>query len=262
MVFSATKGSPPGNVVISSSLGHTDDQVSRVVAYAELVSPSDPEQFIRITTDDADDDAVRRLAALPASLTALGAQVSTGKVVDFRARKNLHDSPQPGSLPLVYPSNLRGGEVEWPRQIGKAQAFRLLGDNDRKALLPNGYYVLVKRFSSKEERRRIVAAVWDPTRHQAKEVAFENHLNVYHSDGSGLDRDLAWGLRLWLNSSVVDRYFRTFSGHTQVNATDLRSLNYPDQATLRHLGSTTDSLPAQDELDRLVEDHTWRRVAA
>ena len=122
--------------------------------------------------------------------------------------------------------------------------------------------MLVKRFSSKEERRRIVAAVWDPTRYPAKEVAIENHLNVFHAGGVGLDRELAWGLCLWLNSSVVDRFFWTFSGHTQVNATDLRSLRYPDEATLRHQGSIIDSLPGQDELDRQVEDHSLGQVAA
>ncbi|MCL2803319.1 MAG: Eco57I restriction-modification methylase domain-containing protein [Micrococcales bacterium] len=262
VAFSATKGGLHGDVVITSSHGHIDEITSRVITYGELVLPDDPEEFIRITTDDADDDAVHRFASLPASLLALDLKVSTGKVVDFRARDNLHDSPQPGSLPLVYPGNLRNGQVEWPRQIGKAQAFCLLGDHDRKALLPYGYYVLVKRFSSKEERRRVVAAIWDPTRYQAKEVAFENHLNVFHAGGVGLDRELAWGLCLWLNSSVVDRYFRTFSGHTQVNATDLRSLSYPDEATLRRLGRTVDFLPAQDDLDQLIEDHAWRQVAA
>jgi len=262
VVFSATKGGALGSVVITSSHGHTDEITTRTVAYNELVAPHDPQEFIRITTDDTDDEAVRKLTSLPASLTALDLKVSTGKVVDFRARKNLHDSPIPGSLPLVYPGNLRQGEVYWPKQIGKAQAFRLLSEGDRKALLPNGYYVLVKRFSAKEERRRIVAAVWDPTSYQVEDVAFENHLNVFHCDGAGLERELAWGLCLWLNSSVVDRYFRTFSGHTQVNATDLRSLAYPDEATLLSLGRAIDHLPDQDELDRLVAEYTWEQVAA
>jgi adenine-specific DNA-methyltransferase len=262
IVFSATRDAKSGPVTITSSRDHTGELNGRVVAYDELVSPDDPHQFIRITTHDSDDDAVRAIESLPASLPRLDVKVSTGRVVDFRTRPNLMDTPRPDSVPLVYPGNLRGGKVLWPRPIGKAQGFRLLDASDSKALLPSGYYVLVKRFSAKEERRRIVAAVWDPTEHDGRPVAFENHLNVFHSDGAGLDRELAWGLCAWLNSSVVDRYFRTFSGHTQVNATDLRSMNYPDEDTLRQLGGSLDELPEQEDLDHLVGRMTLERVTA
>ena len=42
---------------------------------------------------------------------------------------------------------------------------------------------------------------------------------------------------MWLNSSLVDEFFRTFSGHTHVNATDLRTMRFPsahDPARNRH----------------------------
>jgi adenine-specific DNA-methyltransferase len=262
IVFSATKGGEHGLVTITSSRDHTGETNERRVPYDELVAPGDPHQFIRITTDDADDDAVRAVASLPASLAELDVKVSTGRVVDFRTRGNLQQIPKPDSAPLIYPGNLRGGEVLWPRSIGKPQGFRLLDPTDHKALMPSGYYVLVKRFSAKEERRRIVAAVWDPIQHDGKPVAFENHLNVFHFGGSGLDRELAWGLCAWLNSSVVDRYFRTFSGHTQVNATDLRSMNYPCEDTLRRLGSQLDDLPDQERLDALVGSMALEPVTA
>lgn len=85
----------------------------------------------------------------------------------------------------------------------------------------------------------MVAAVWDPHVNGETPVAFENHLNVFHHNGKGLDRVIAAGLSLWLNSSVVDQYFRTFSGHTQVNASDLRSLRYPSLAMLKLLGESS-----------------------
>ena len=65
---------------------------------------------------------------------------------------------------------------------------------------------------------------------------------------------LAKGLAAFLNSTVVDMYFRQFNGHTQVNATDLRSLNYPTKAELEKLGrKIVDPGMPQDELDILVE---------
>ena len=103
-------------------------------------------------------------------------------------------------------------------------------------LLPAGNYVLVKRFSSKEERRRIVAAVLETDDLGATEVAVENHVNVFHRDGAGLPLELAWGIAAYLNTTAVDTFFRQFNGHTQVNATDLRSLNYPRVGQLNALG--------------------------
>ena len=118
-------------------------------------------------------------------------------------------------------------------------------------LLPEGWYTVVKRFSAKEERRRIVASVWSPSDNPG-EVAFENHLNVFHIGGRGLDEDLARGIAVWLNSSVIDKFFRTFSGHTQVNATDLRTLRFPSMETLRCLGRN--AVVSQVEVDSLVKE--------
>ena len=167
-------------------------------------------------------------------------------MVDFRTRHALSDVEQPDAVPLIYPGNLRAGGVLWPRAIHKPQWFQPHNDKDRGMLLPEGWYTVVKRFSAKEERRRIVASVWSPVDNPGQ-VAFENHLNVFHISGHGLDEDLAKGIAVWLNSSVIDKLFRTFSGHTQVNATDLRTLRFPAAAALRELGRKT--VASQVEID-------------
>lgn len=249
VVFAGTRGATPGVVELSVSRSHTDDISSRAVAYDEVVFPNDPHRFIRLATD-ADDTAVADVVlSQPCSLTDLGVQVSTGRVVDFRSRHALSAVEQPDAVPLVYPGNLRDGSVLWPREIRKPQWFRPSDDKDRGMLLPEGWYAVVKRFSAKEERRRIVASVWSPADNPG-EVAFENHLNVFHIGGHGLDEDLAKGIAVWLNSSVIDKFFRTFSGHTQVNATDLRSLRFPTVAALRELGRN--GAASQVEVDFLV----------
>jgi adenine-specific DNA-methyltransferase len=87
-------------------------------------------------------------------------------------------------------------------------------------------------------------------------VGFENHLNYFHSKGKGLERDLAFGLFAFLNSTVVDQYFRRFSGHTQVNATDLRNLPYPDRCTLEAIGRSIENPNLrQEEIDDLVDEY-------
>lgn len=255
VAFSGTRQGSNDKVVLSVSRGPEDTTVERVVSYFDVVHPGDAQHVIRIVADDDGAAVAETMATLPATLDDLNVQVSTGKVVDFRARENLRKSPGPDTVPLIYPGNMRHGIVEWPREIRKHQGFALRSEVDRKKfLLPAGFYVVIKRFSAKEERRRVVAAVWDLNRNTSP-VAFENHLNILHADGAGLDRDLAVGLSYWFNSSLVDTFFRTFSGHTQVNATDLRTLRFPPLDALTALGQRQEiPLPAQHDIDRLIED--------
>lgn len=252
VIVCGTKGGVRDEVLLSVSNGHEDDATHHVVPYSDVVHPDDPHKFIRITTCDDDIVVAERMMTLPSTLASLGVAVSTGRVVDFRARECLHHREVRDGVPLVYPGNLRDGVVSWPREIRKPQWFLPRAERHRKLLMPEGWYCLVKRFSAKEERRRIVAAVWSPELTPGP-VAFENHVNVFHINGAGLDRELAFGLSLWLNSSLVDTFFRTFSGHTQVNATDLRTMKYPDVEQLRRLGAAApEQLPPQEEVDAFV----------
>ncbi len=253
VIFSGSRDGARESVVLSVSIGHNDETTAREVPYADVVHPTDPNRFIRLAVNDEDTRIAETILGLPSTLANLRVTASTGKVVDFRSRDCLKDEQVEHAVPLVYPGNIRNGVIEWPRSIRKAQWFEPQNARDAQMLVPSGWYCVVKRFSAKEERRRIVAAVWSPDRVPGP-VAFENHMNVFHSDGAGLDREMAYGLCWWLNSTLVDKYFRTFSGHTQVNATDLRTLRFPDAHTLRRLGDgLPELLPGQDEIDAQVD---------
>ena len=92
----------------------------------------------------------------------------------------------------------------------------------------------------------------------AKFLGFENHLNVFHEDKHGLPEELAYGLAAFLNTSAVDENFRRFNGHTQVNATDLRTIKYPDRRTLIAIGKCARSLGpvTQGEMDEIMQGLT------
>jgi hypothetical protein len=68
-------------------------------------------------------------------------------------------------------------------------------------------------------------------------LGFENHLNLFHENKRGLPEELAHGLAAYLNSTFVDENFRRFSGHTQVNATDLKLMRYPSRDVLIEFGN-------------------------
>ncbi len=255
VVLHMVKDAEQGDVIITSSSGGDDEAIrERVVAFATVVSPNDPNSFIHIVADERESAVAGNVRSLAAELGCIGASVSTGKVVDFRAREHLHMEPQVGTVPLLYPVHLRDGRVKWPASNGKKANAIAVNAETRRMFLPTGNYVLVKRFSSKEERRRVVASVLESGDLGTDELAVENHVNVFHHQGSGLPLQLAWGIATYLNSTTVDVFFRQFNGHTQVNATDLRSIRYPSVEQLRTLGhAARDGARDQMTIDMLVD---------
>lgn len=231
VIFHVRKdGDQPGTVRLETDTGDARD-----VPFVEVVRPGDANTFIRLTISDDDAELARRVQALPCSLADLGIKVSTGRVVDFRARDQLRKDYGEGTVPMVYASHMKDAGVVWPLPNFKKSNALFVDDYTRRQLVPAGRYVLAKRFSSKEERRRIVSSVYDAP----EPAGLDNKLNYFHQDGAGLPHDLATGLAAFLNSTAVDDYFRLFSGHTQVNATDLRNLHYPTRAQLEALGRTS-----------------------
>lgn len=237
----------PGSVVMS-----------RVVPADAVVHANDRAAFIRLPVDE-DAEAVREwMSRLDHTLSDLGITVSTGPVVDFRARERLREDFEPGLVPLFYPTHMAEGAITWPKPGGrKPNAFVPSGAG--KLLNPDGHYTIVKRFSAKEEPRRVVASYYDGSLGQPSgedgppTIALENHLNYFHQKRQPLPEWLARGLTMFLNSTVVDAYFREFNGHTQVNAGDLRSLRYPSAEQLRILGKAWSRGLSQADIDIAVE---------
>lgn len=224
VIFRVRKGGCQGDVLLS-----TDKSEPRTLPYSDIVRPNDRHAFIRLPVNG--DDLADRVQALPCLLSDLGVNVSTGRVVDFRAKEHLRKETSNGTVPLIYPQHFHEGGIRWP--IPGFRKHNALADNKDTAKLvtPAGTYVLTKRFSAKEEKRRLVASVYEGGR-----AGFENHLNYFHENGESLTPDFARGLAAFLNSDAVDQYFRIFSGHTQVNATDLRNLHYPSRVQLEAVG--------------------------
>ncbi len=237
VIIRLERGGKQGRVTISTSSDDTlVDLTSRECPFARIVRPDDPQRFIHIPTSgrrsklDLD-------PALGYSLGDLRLSVSTGPIVDFRLRAHLRHEPGRGTVPLLYPAHFAGGRVTWPKPDGKKPSAIVRNAETERWLYPCGFYCVVRRFSSKEERRRVVASVVDPAEFGgACVLGFENHLNVFHAGRRGIPEELARGLAAYLNTPDVDQAFRQFNGHTQVNATDLKQMTYPNRGVLAALG--------------------------
>lgn len=250
IVLKLTRAGNQRDVALSFSLDASFDDVHRrVVPFEVIVEPADKERFIRIPKDDAADKTLLDLFKF--GLKEIGLEVCTGPVVDFRLKAWWSQYPQPGTVPCVYPHHFTDAGFEWPKEHKKPNALFRNPDVD-KWLMREGVYVIVRRFSAKEERRRVVAYLVTPDDTKSDLVGFENHWNVFHIHKGGLPLDVAKGLAAFLNTSALDAYFRVFSGHTQVNATDLRNMKYPSLDRLRELGRRYRHGMEQHEIDALL----------
>lgn len=255
IIVHLVRGAAQDEVRITMSENDTFADLSEVKhPFQDIVKPNDIQSFIHIPTGG-------RQSALDASrltfqpLEGLGLKVSTGPVIDFRLREHLKNMPGHNTVPLLYPGHFSAARVCWPiPDFRKPNAILWNADTERW-LFPVGRYVVVRRLSSKEERRRIVASIVEPDDFSTEKIGFENHLNVFHIKREGLPEALAYGLAAWLNSTAVDEHFRRFNGHTQVNATDLRYLPYPPAAVIESLGAwyVQNLTASQQTLDQQIE---------
>ena len=242
------------NITISSSRGPNDGMIQRDVKKADVIFDGDQQCFIHIVPDASQIHASTLVNSLKHTLEDIDIDVSTGKVVDFRIPAELRFDQEDGAVPLIRPSNISNSRIAFPTQNKKHPNFIMANRQSQNQLLKNGNYVLVRRFTAREEKKRIVAAVWTKNNFASELVGFENRINYFHNNGKDLEINTAIGLCVYLNCSVVDAYFRQYNGSTQVNATDLRYLRYPSKKQLDVLGRTArrQKLLVQDKIDNMV----------
>jgi len=239
-----------GAVTITTSTDDSfNDLESNEHPFSRIVFQDDPERFIHVPTS-VEESLIESSPEVRFSPDEVGVKISTGPVVGFRMKSQLRNLPEPGTVPLLYPNHFNsvGLGITWPGESRKKPSAILRNEETEKWLYPNGFYCLVRRFSSKEEKRRIVARVIDPNDlgdHPL--VGLENYFNVFHDKKNGLQKELAYGLAVYLNSTAVDQQFRRFNGHTQVNATDLKLMKYPSREALIELGSWALQQPEVDQ---------------
>lgn len=240
IIIMLQKNTEQGNVEISySSDAEFNDLKTVSVPFESVVNRFDTEKYINIPISQQNKNE-QLLGFNYNSLKETGLNVSTGTIVDFRMKNYIRKNPEYNTVPLFYPVHFRQFRTDWPKESKKPNAI-LNTDTTAQMFAPAGFYVTVKRFSTKEEKKRIVASLISPEDINAPAFAFENHLNVFHNNKSGLSKDIAYGLTVWLNTTFLDEQFRLFSGHTQVNATDLRNLPYPTTFQLVEMGKKLES---------------------
>jgi len=239
VIIKAKVGAKPKQVTVTISKDKTFTELRKLKAeWEDVIARKNGDIFIRIPSSNLDLEILRIIDKWPTTLNDLGLEISTGPVVDFRAKEYLLPEriEELESVPLLWMHNLQDGKVKWPLKKNNKPLAIQDCERTKPLLLPVKNYVLVKRFTAKEQKRRLYAAVLLESEFPSKTVGIENHLNYVHKPKGNLSLFESYGIAAILSSTIIDNFFRSLNGNTQVNATDIRSVPFPTMRDIINIG--------------------------
>jgi len=247
IAWGTAQAQPHGEVVVSSSAGTADLSEARLAAHpiAQIVG-QDEARVIALPAGTHDDP----WTAWTATLATYGLRVSTGPVVAFRAAAHLRERAAADTSPLLWMQHIGHMQVRWP--IAKKREHIASNAATAWMLVPNENLVLMRRFSPKEDPRRITAAPYLAGTLPGPVLGLENHTNYISRPGGTLSPEETRGLAAFLNSRIVDAYLRNVAGNTQINASDLRRLPLPPIERLIAIGRALDAHATLTQVDAAV----------
>lgn len=186
-------------------------------------------QFVYLVTDKKEAEVLERVNKLPNTLPDIQMKMQTGIIVDFRTREVLRDEMEDGAFPLLYSQHIKDGRVTWP--LGKEG--EVIKTDKASFLQENSDFLLVKRFTAKEEKRRLQCGIYLKQRYnQFAYISTQNKVNFVKCDSPCI----TYGLYVLLNSTLYDTYYRILNGSTQVNSTEVNQMPIPDREVIEAMG--------------------------
>lgn len=186
-------------------------------------------------------------------LAHLGYRVSTGPLVWNRHKAQLRGEPGENTYPLIWAEAVTAsGSFTFRAEKKNHEPYFEVRLPKDAWLLVDTPCVLLQRTTSKEQRRRLIAAELPQAfleEHGA--VVIENHLNMIYATEEALVPPRV--IAALLNTKVLDDLFRCISGSVAVSAFELEALPLPAPEALKQLEHAIDTGATPDELEALLE---------
>lgn len=217
----------PETINITTSSDSEFSDIRKFEAPYQTVVPIN--HYVYLITDENDANVIERINNLPQTLPDIKLKMQTGIIVDFRTREVLRDNIEEGAFPLLYAQHIKDGRVVWP--LGKEG--EVIQTDHPSYLQENSDFLLVKRFTSKEEKRRLQCGIYLKQRYsQFKYISTQNKVNFVKCDSPCI----TYGLYVLFNSSLYDAYYRILNGSTQVNSTEINQIPIPSRDVIEKMG--------------------------
>lgn len=249
-------------VYISSSKGIDDIALKRIKEYSwpNLINLKSYQKILHLPSSSIDEKVIEIFKTWTGSLHSYQLEISTGPVVDFRSLEYIKDRESVDTVPLFWLHNVENMKIIWPKYDGYKGKYKgqhiIKNEKSLKRLIQKKNYVLIRRFSTKEDNKRLIAAPYIKVDVENQNfIGVENHLNYIYHTKKEMSDELTYGLAAILNSRLFDIYFRTFNGNINVSATELRDFPLPKIEKIQLLGKIVlenEKLKEKYEIDKLV----------
>lgn len=224
----------------------------------ELIDIHSIEKTLFIPSNSNEADTINIFRKWTNSLNDFNIQISTGPVVAFRSKDLLvHEYSNNIKLaPLVWLHNIKEMEFIYPLKKGTKPSYIIDNPESRKVLIKNKNYILIRRFSSKDDKNRLVCSPYFASSTIAERIGIENHINYVYRPNGELSELEIWGISALFSSSLFDTYFRTFNGNTQVGASELKLIKMPPFEKILLIGEKIKQTikPQKEEIDLFINE--------
>jgi len=236
------KINPTKSVLVASSLGIKDifDPKTKYFPASELIDLNSKEKILHLPTSDKEESILRLVSTWENILADFDIKISTGPVVAFRAIDFIQNTYENGSVflaPLFWLHNVNKMSLEWPKQLKEKGQFIRMESGSKSLLIPNKDYIFLRRFSTKDDKSRLIATPYYRNYATSEYIGVENKLNYLYRKGGHLERNEVVGLCGLLNSDLFNTYFQIFNGNVNVSATELREMKLPSLSSLLEIGN-------------------------
>ncbi|MCK4662249.1 MAG: Eco57I restriction-modification methylase domain-containing protein [Bacteroidales bacterium] len=222
----------------------------------ELIDINSKEKILYIPSNNKEAETINIFRKWKNLLNDYNIQISTGPVVAFRCKDYLVSdyTTEIKLAPLVWLHNTKEMEFIFPLKKGSKPSYIIDSEGSQKVLLKNKNYILIRRFSSKDDKSRLVCSPYFASKLRFERIGIENHLNYIYRPNGDLSEEELWGISALFNSSLFDTYFRTFNGNTQVGASELKQIKMPPLERIILIGEKVKNTiqPQREEIDNII----------
>lgn len=234
-----TKKEPQITLSTCSGLQDIWQSKQRELLQKDLIDLESKEKIIHLPTNTKDEAIIELFKSWTGSLNQYNIQISTGPVVAYRTKDYIREEYENGSVflaPLYWLHNVTKMEINHPLYRPNKGQYVQICEQTKPYLIPNKNYIFLRRFSSKDDKSRLIAAPYFSLPDSPYIIGVENKLNYIYRPKGYLDRTEVMGIAALLNSNLFDTYFRTFNGNVNVSATELRAMPMPPLSVIKEIG--------------------------